>query len=301
MAAGAHGILTAMREGQESQTAIMVCTARAIADRLRIFPGFSDPTALTLLPAEARQQVERIAARSAERAATEENATAAPEPDLFIMGRTVMMIVRTLYIDAVLRSRPPAQLVTLGAGLDGRAWRMPELRESIVFEVDHPESQRKKRERAAALPKSSREIRFVPVDFSRDDLGTALDGAGHDPTMATTWLWEGVVMYLTREEIDATMAVVQRRSPPESRLVIAYVSSGPLLATVSQVVRQVGEPVRSVFTADEMATLLAQFGFAVVDDRTVPEIAATLAPPLAAGTQMVRHARMVTAVRRAEL
>jgi O-methyltransferase involved in polyketide biosynthesis len=80
-------------------------------------------------------------------------------------------------------------------------------------------------------------------------------------------------------------------------LVIAYVSSGPLLATVSQMVRQVGEPVRSVFTAEEMAALLSQYGFAVVDDQTVSEAAATLAPPLAAGTQMVRHARMVTAVR----
>ena len=48
--------------------------------------------------------------------------------------------------------------------------------------------------------------------------------AGHDPARATTWIWEGVVMYLTRADIEATLAVVARRSAPGSRLVVLYLS-----------------------------------------------------------------------------
>src|SRR5580693_3657243 len=49
--------------------------------------------------------------------------------------------LRTLAIDAELRAaigRGAAQVVILGAGLDGRAWRMPELAQASLFEVDHP-------------------------------------------------------------------------------------------------------------------------------------------------------------------
>ncbi len=37
------------------------------------------------------------------------------------------------------------QVVILGAGLDTRAWRMPGLDGVTVFEVDHPDTQRRKR------------------------------------------------------------------------------------------------------------------------------------------------------------
>ena len=133
-----------------------------------------------------------------------------------------MMVARTVAIDEAVRAAASPQVVILGAGLDGRAWRMPELRDVTVFEVDHPDSQREKRARAAALQRIAREVRFVPVDFTRDRLDDALAAAGHDPTRPTTWVWEGVVMYLERADIEATLAVIQRRSAPASRLVMMY-------------------------------------------------------------------------------
>ena len=99
-----------------------------------------------------------------------------------------------------MRDAGAPQVVILGAGLDGRAWRMPELRDVTVFEVDHPDSQREKAARAAALLRVAREVRFVPVDFTRDRLDEPLAAAGHDPARPTTWIWEGVVMYLTTAE-----------------------------------------------------------------------------------------------------
>ena len=138
-----------------------------------------------------------------------------------------MMVPRTIAIDeARARRAASPQVVILGAGLDGRAWRMPELRDVTVFEVDHPDSQREKQARAAALPRIAREVRFVPVDFTHDRLDDALAAAGHDPARPTTWIWEGVVMYLERADIEATLRVIQRRSAPGSHLVVLYLAGG---------------------------------------------------------------------------
>ncbi len=61
------------------------------------------------------------------------------------------IVPRTVVIDDAVRARLVPQLVILGAGLDDRAWRMPELAGVEVFEVDHPASQRDKRSRVGDL------------------------------------------------------------------------------------------------------------------------------------------------------
>jgi methyltransferase (TIGR00027 family) len=124
------------------------------------------------------------------------------------------MVARTVAIDADLRNAPAFQVVILGAGLDGRAWRMRELGTSLVFEVNHPDSQQQKLQWVASLTREAREVRFVPVDFGRGDLAHALAAAGHDPHLPTAWLWEGVVMYLDRNEIETTLRIVEDRSAP---------------------------------------------------------------------------------------
>jgi methyltransferase (TIGR00027 family) len=143
----------------------------------------------------------------------------------------------------------------------------------------------------------ARDVRFVPVDFTRDDLDAALSAAGHDPAIKTTWIWEGVVMYLTVPEIEATLAVVARRSAPDNTLVVAYHSRAPMLYLVAFVVRRLGEPIRSAFTADAMRALLAKHGFRVTRDLDLPTIAKGLADDVARATRPMRHLRIVTAIR----
>src|SRR5207244_5763641 len=112
-----------------------------------------------------------------------------------------LMALRTSAIDAAVRDALAAgatQLVILGAGYDGRAWRMSELAGVKVFEVDHPATQGDKRAHLAELPPATGVVTFVAVDFERESLGAALDRAGHDRSSPTCWIWEGVVMYLTR-------------------------------------------------------------------------------------------------------
>ena len=51
-----------VKPGKESQTAVMVAAARAAAHGRTRVAAFSDPTALTLLPEDARRRVEEYVA-----------------------------------------------------------------------------------------------------------------------------------------------------------------------------------------------------------------------------------------------
>jgi len=249
-----------VRPGQESQTAVMVCAARAAAHGRTRVGAFSDPTALALLPDDARRLVERYRADAPARGPLERMRYR------FLETRSKMMVARTVAVDEAIRAAASPQVVILGAGLDGRAWRMAELTEAVVFEVDHPDSQRRKRERVVRLEPAARDVRFVPVDFTRDRLEDALSAAGHDPTRPTTWVWEGVVMYLERADIEATLAVVRARSTPGSRIAIVYNSPSVVRRLVGMVLRLVGEPFRTALTHGEMSALLNGFGLTVVTD-----------------------------------
>lgn len=250
-----------MKPGQASKTAVLVCMGRAAAHERTIAPKFCDPTALTLLPAEARARVERY-----RRGGAQDGFRDRMEYE-YIKAQETVMVGGTVAIDEAIRGRGPVrQLVILGAGLDGRAWRMSELADAVVFEVDHPSTQREKRERSAALTKHAREIRFVPVDFTRDSLDDALEKAGHDRAVATTWVWEGVIPYLTRAEVEATLDVIARRSSRGSRVVLAYQRRALSRWLVGWIVSRLGEPFRSTFTPREMGALVERRGFVVRSD-----------------------------------
>jgi methyltransferase (TIGR00027 family) len=278
-----------MKTGQESQTAVLTCMGRAAAHGRTKVAAFSDPTALQLLPDEARARVERFRAGEVQpglRGVVEQK---------LLAGLCQLMVPRTVAIDESLHGAACPQVVILGAGLDGRAWRMPELRDAKVFEVDHPDSQRAKRERVAALAPVSRDVRFVPVDFERDRLDDALAAAGHDPSRPTAWVWEGVVMYLTKPDVEATLGVIEQRSAAGSSLVVAYRSPAFLLQVASLVVAWSGEPHRSTYKVEEMRALLAQFGFGVTRDEDLPSVALRLsAEP---GGKALQHMRIASAVR----
>jgi len=62
----------------------------------------------------------------------------------------------------------------------------------------------------------------VAVDLAAERLGPTLESAGFDRQAVTTWVWEGVVPYLTAGEVRATVAQMAELSAPASRLVVNY-------------------------------------------------------------------------------
>jgi len=279
-----------MKKGRASKTAEYVCRGRAIAHGAFAVERFDDPTALALLSDQARR--EALVARDSS-VPRDFGSRLRHE---YWKTQAMMMAARTVAVDDAIRAGNAPQLVILGAGLDGRAWRMRELENVVVFEVDHPDSQREKRDRARKLSPVSRDIRFVAVDFEQGSLDSALAGAGHDEARPTTWVWEGVVMYLTQADIEATLGVVQRRSASGSRLVIVYHSPALILSVLGLALRWIGEPLRSAFEPERMQALLARYGFAVVDDQDLSAFGAALSPEIGVATRRVKHQRVVTAV-----
>jgi O-methyltransferase involved in polyketide biosynthesis len=106
------------------------------------------------------------------------------------------------------------------------------------------------------------------VDFEVESAAAGLDrvklGAG--PTFVS---WLGVVHYLTADAIGATL-----RALPPCSLAVSYVSpeemwDGEVRAasqTFQAMARDAGEPFVSLFTREEFAAVLADGGFAVIED-----------------------------------
>ena len=65
-----------------------------------------------------------------------------------------------------------AQLVIIGAGLDVRAWRMSELADVTVFEVDHPASQRDRLRWIGVRTPTALRVLPVDVDLATQTLST---------------------------------------------------------------------------------------------------------------------------------
>ena len=177
---------------------------------------FSDPVARELLDPADHVVVDRV---RADRVPTE----AADRMAYEMVRRTgLTMVPRTISIDAAIRGHAAGQVVILGAGLDARAWRMPELAGATVFEVDHPASQQDKLRRIGGLVPTAGRVVPVAIDLAAERLGPALERAGFDRQAVTTWVWEGVVPYLTAGDVRATVAQIAEPSAPASRLVVNY-------------------------------------------------------------------------------
>lgn len=257
-----------MRTGSASTTAAIVSFSRGLATLVpRTREPLHDDIARDLVPAPFAQVLalcaaSPLAARVAARATS-----------LVSLGLVDHLALRTLAIDAAVRTavaRGARQLVILGAGLDARAYRLPELAGVDVFEVDHPDTQAGKRERLGSLVPTAKRVRFVAVDFARDDLATRLAETGHDPSQATIWIWEGVTIYLPSEAMRATLDVVARRSAAGSTLATTYTPPAQMrgaLVPMSRIIFGVlGEPIVGMIDEAAMRGELTTRGFVMESD-----------------------------------
>ena len=258
-----------MRKGWASRTAVWVSAWRGLGAFDE--PSVShDPVAKRLVPWPYSMALE--AAERRPRAARAILGIAG----LASGGLSRHLPFRTRAIDDAIdeeHARGTRQLVLLGAGLDARAHRLDALSESTVFEVDHPSTQAEKRAAVRELRPRAKEVHYVAVDFAKDDLGTALERAGHARGAPTTFVWEGVTMYLTRPALDATLETVARLAAPGSCLLMTYYSTEqpPLAPLVHPFFALVGEPLLTRFGPGEARALLEAHGFRLESDESDDE------------------------------
>jgi methyltransferase (TIGR00027 family) len=157
-----------------SSTAVLVCQGRAVADGRIAVGTFADPVARELLDAGERAVVDAVREGRVP-------STGAGRMSWEMVRQTAFgMVPRTIAIDRAVRDASPRQVVLLGAGLDARAWRMPELATATVWEVDHPASQEDMRRRVGDRRPAAAHLEWVPVDLASQPLAAPLVGAGFD-------------------------------------------------------------------------------------------------------------------------
>lgn len=137
-------------------------------------------------------------------------------------------VVRTRYFDDHIRAALRTgirQVVTLGAGIDGRPVRLPCPTGTRWYELDLEGIMTFKR----ALLKSAGVLvgdHWTPIaaDITRDWVQPLLD-AGFSPDQPTVWLIEGLLMYLTDDEGQILLDLVSRHSSDGSVLLLEHLQA----------------------------------------------------------------------------
>lgn len=251
-----------MEDNRPSRTAQGAALHRAAHQLLDMPPVFADPLALRIIGPEAEAELRATLIRIR----TER------------VGLRAFIAARSRFSEDTLAeavAHGVRQYVLLGAGLDTFAYRAAKAFPGLsVFEVDHPATQGWKRERLAeagiAVPDA---LTYAPVNFESETLADGLTRAGFDAKMPAVFAWLGVVPYLTRDAIMATLGFIA--SLPRGTTVIFDYGEPPsgrddaaaaAHRAMAERVAASGEPFRSFFMAAALKRDVAVLGFSTVED-----------------------------------
>jgi methyltransferase (TIGR00027 family) len=150
-----------------------------------------------------------------------------------------------------------------------------------VFEVDHPATQVEKLKRLRRIsPEIPANLHMIPVDFSRDDLKTALIKAGYRLEKPGFFSWLGVTYYLDRSAVQSTLQTLANIAVSGCELVFDYKneeafqpkknpSSSEIIQTIT---RRSGEPMKTGFNPAKLEEELKQYGFQTIENLSPQEI-----------------------------
>jgi methyltransferase (TIGR00027 family) len=198
-------------------TALSVARARA-AESNSDSPLFTDPYAEFFVRAAVRAGWQPPLA-------AETLAEFSSEPAVVHRLQTMAAYIaaRTRFFDdffTTAGANSPEQVVILAAGLDTRAWRLPWISGTTVFELDQPKVLEFKAE-VLDEQRAQPAVRYVPVPVDlRHDWPDALRTKGFDPLLPTAWLAEGLLPYLSSADQDLLFTRIDGLSAPSSRLAV---------------------------------------------------------------------------------
>ena len=130
---------------------------------------------------------------------------------------------RTYIVDRAFTQRDPAihQVVILGAGMDSRCYRIKELADCHVFEVDDCQVLMERKEKVLKdldLPLLAKKRDIIMSDVGTMTWRDKLVACGFDRTQPTLWLLEGLLMYLTPEVNYSLIAAIDELSAVHSQM-----------------------------------------------------------------------------------
>lgn len=166
--------------------------------------------------------------------------------------------------------------VIIGAGLDSFALRRPDVSSRLeVYELDHPDSQRAKRDRLASLGQEIPEqLEFVPIDFEAGSVETALVESSFSREKRAFFSWLGTVPYLTEEAVYSVLAALSSVASAGSQLVFDYGVPDDLqddtdrraVARLRRFTARRGEPLVSLFEPAALCERVSNLGYRVLEN-----------------------------------
>jgi methyltransferase (TIGR00027 family) len=194
------------------------------------------------------------------------------------------VVARTRFIDDIVLQHVEeglAQIVILGAGYDSRAYRIEGIKEKVtVFEVDHPFTQQIKMQKIVEiLGEIPGHVKFVPMDFIKDNLKACLLKSDYDPVKRTLFIMEGLTFYLPAETLDGILAFIAMHSGLQSAVVFDYLPLSVINGTSDRPesknswieVQRSGEHYRFGLESNELSAFLAERGFKLKKNVNAPD------------------------------
>jgi len=195
-----------------------------------------------------------------------------------VPGMALHVGLRKRYMEDAVRDALAAgatQVLVLGAGFDTLCLRLaPQYPDVHFVEVDHPATHARKVEAVRKLDAEQANLQFIAADLGKHMLEEVLtDEHGWSDTEKSIAVAEGLLMYLSQEEVRLFLSSCATALTPGSEVAISFLRRGAddrihlggvgMLTALS--LRAIGEPIRWGVQKGGLERLLESLGFAVVD------------------------------------
>ena len=276
-----------MNENQPSITSMVTAYIRAYHSMHAINKIFDDFLAYDMIPEEIRAQIGLYLTDDKQ---LNNSGHSELQSDKVIALASLLrknnIIARARYTEETLEKairQGVKQYIILGAGLDTFAFRRPDLMEQVeVFEVDHPSTQGFKRNRIAELGwKHPAKLHFIPIDFTKENLETVITRfPSYDPNVKSFFSWLGVTMYLTQEEVFATLRSITKVTQTGSIVVFNYSDLDAFIPNklsldtqkYRKICQKMGEPITTGFNPSILAEDLKSLGLMLYENLSSEDI-----------------------------
>jgi methyltransferase (TIGR00027 family) len=189
------------------------------------------------------------------------------------------IVARSRYAEDLLEEAIAAgisQYIIVGAGFDSFSLRRRDLEQTLrVFEIDHPDTQRAKRQRLLTvgvdLPKN---VEYVGVDFERETVADGLSRSSYQPDSPAFFSWLGTTVYLSNSATLNTLASIARISTAGSEIVFDYgipdellsIQDKQVLEKLKRFTARRGEPLIGNFHPAELEMMIGAIGLELIEN-----------------------------------
>ncbi|HMI84024.1 MAG TPA: class I SAM-dependent methyltransferase [Polyangiaceae bacterium] len=197
--------------------------------------------------------------------------------DRMLPGSIGWVLTRHRYFDDAIDEavrNGARQVVLVGAGYDSRAFRRSALAAVKIFEVDHPDTQRRKTEIVRRIfGRLPEHVRYLPLDATRGDL-RQLPERGFERSSPTVFALEGFLWYMPPDVARAILQAIAELAAPGSEVIFDYilpsVVAGTCLLEGAEKHRQYcarrGEPILFGIEPEQLARYCTEVGLSLLDD-----------------------------------